>query len=96
MIERLEEYDGTTAVVKTEHMEPEEVEFMRWQAERWMKVRHLPVALRHDPGFVMRSAKAMFGHTFRGSTLKSLFGLEDERQAFLRFKEIRREERNYL
>ena len=94
--ENLEEYDGTTAVVKTEHMEPEEVEFMRWQAERWMKVRHLPVALRHDPGFVMRSAKAMFGHTFRGSTLKSLFGLEDERQAFLRFKEIRREERNYL
>jgi anaerobic magnesium-protoporphyrin IX monomethyl ester cyclase len=94
--ENLEEYDGTTAVVKTEHMEPEEVEFMRWQAERWMKVRHLPVALRHDPGFVMRSAKRMFSHTFRGSTLKSLIGLEDERQAFLRFKEIRREERNYL
>ena len=27
---------------------------MRWRAERWMKVRHLPAALAHDPGFVLR------------------------------------------
>jgi len=41
----LEEYDGTTAVVRTQHMEAEEVEFLRWKAERWMKVRHMPAAL---------------------------------------------------
>ena len=51
MNERLEEYDGTTAVVRTEHLPAEEVEFMRWKAERWMKVHHIPVALKHDPGF---------------------------------------------
>ena len=94
--ENLEEYDGTTAVVKTEHMESEEVEFMRWRAERWMKVQHMPVAFRHSPGFVLRSAKKMFSHTFRGSSFKNFIGLEDERQAFLRFKEIRRAERDYL
>ena len=44
MNERLEEYDGTTAVVRTEHLPAEEVEFMRWKAERWMKVHHIPVA----------------------------------------------------
>jgi hypothetical protein len=53
MNERLEEYDGTTAVVRTEHLPAEEVEFMRWKAERWMKVHHIPVALKHDPKFVL-------------------------------------------
>ncbi len=53
MNERLEEYDGTTAVVRTEHLPAEEVEFMRWKAERWMKVHHVPVALKHDPRFVL-------------------------------------------
>ena len=47
--ECLEEYDGTTAVVKTEHVAAEEAEYMRWKADRWMKLRHMPVALRHDP-----------------------------------------------
>jgi anaerobic magnesium-protoporphyrin IX monomethyl ester cyclase len=47
--EHLEEYDGTTAVVKTEHVSAEEAEYMRWKADRWMKLRHMPVALRHDP-----------------------------------------------
>ena len=54
--EDVDEYDGTTAVVRTEHLEAEEIEFMRWRAERWMKVRHFPVALRHDPGFVALNA----------------------------------------
>src|SRR5258708_32469842 len=49
--ERLEEYDGTTAVVRTGHLAAEEVEFMRWKAERWMKVHHIPVALKHDTKF---------------------------------------------
>ena len=51
--ERLEEYDGTTAVVRTEHLEAEEIEFMRWRAERWIKVRHIGAVLRHSPGFVL-------------------------------------------
>jgi len=94
--ERLEEYDGTTAVVRTEHLEAEEAEFLRWQRERWMKVHHMPVAFRHDPLFVLKNAKKMFAHTFRGSTLKTFIGLEDEREAFARYRELRKTERNYL
>jgi anaerobic magnesium-protoporphyrin IX monomethyl ester cyclase len=92
----VEEYDGTTAVVRTEHLSADDVEFMRWRAERWMKLRHLPVALRHDPAFVLRHGWAMLRHTFRGSTLRSCFGLEDERAAFHRFKALRRRERQFF
>jgi radical SAM superfamily enzyme YgiQ (UPF0313 family) len=94
--ERLEEYDGTTAVVKTEHVSAEEAEYMRWKAERWMKVRYMPVAFRHDPLFVLRNAPKMFGHTFRGSTIKNLLGLEDEHEAFERYRKIRKAERAYI
>ncbi len=94
--ERLEEYDGTTAVVRTEHLPADEIEYMRWKAERWMKLRHMPAALRHDPWFVITHARQMFAHTFRGSTLKSMLGLEDDRKAFERYKAIRGEERAYL
>jgi anaerobic magnesium-protoporphyrin IX monomethyl ester cyclase len=94
--EKLEEYDGTTAVVRTEHLSAEEVEYVRWKAERWMKVRHMPAALRHDPWFVIRNAPKMLAHTFRGCTLGSVLGLEDERKAFARYKEIRRQERDYV
>src|SRR6201981_3176242 len=51
--ETLEEYDGTTAVVRTEHMSAEDVEFMRWKAERWMKLRHVPKAFLHSPLFML-------------------------------------------
>jgi radical SAM superfamily enzyme YgiQ (UPF0313 family) len=94
--ENLEEYDGTTAVVRTEHLPAEEVEFMRWRAERWMKLRHFPIALWHDPGFVFRHGHKMLRHTFRGSTLKSCLGLETARDVFTRFKALRRAEREYL
>lgn len=30
-------YDGTRAVVRSEHLAAEEIEFLRWRAERWMK-----------------------------------------------------------
>ena len=50
--DRVEEYDGTTAVVRTEHLDADDIEFLRWRAERWMKVRHLPGVLRRYPGFV--------------------------------------------
>ena len=95
-IDRLEEYDGTTAVVRTEYLEAEEVEFMRWKAERWMKARHIPAVLRHDPWFVLTQTPKMLAHTFRGSSIRSMLGLEDERKAFERYKAIRREEREYV
>jgi anaerobic magnesium-protoporphyrin IX monomethyl ester cyclase len=96
MNERLEEYDGTTAVVRTEHVPAEEVEYVRWKAERWMKVRHMPAALRHDPWFVVLHAPQMLAHTFRGCTLRSVLGLEDVRKAFERYKAIRGQEREYI
>ena len=94
--ERVEEYDGTTAVVRTEHLEAEEIEFMRWRAERWMKVRHFPAVLRHDPVYVTRNSLKMLRHTFRGTTLKTWLGLETERDAFRRYKAIRQAERNFF
>ena len=94
--ERLEEYDGTTAVVKTEHVSAEEAEYMRWKVERWMKLRHMPVEFRHNPMFVLKNAPKMFAHTFRGSTFKNFLGLEDEREAFTRYREIRKAERIYI
>jgi len=96
MNDHLEEYDGTTAIVRTHHMEADEVEFLRWKAERWMKVRHMPVAFRHDPWFVLTHAPQMMAHTFRGSTLRSMLGLEEEISAFQRYKSIRRQEREYV
>ncbi|PYR99428.1 MAG: B12-binding domain-containing radical SAM protein [Acidobacteria bacterium] len=94
--ETLQEYDGTTAVVRTEHMSAEEVEFMRWKAERWMKARHFPFALLHDRLFMLRNIRRIFAHTFRGSSIRSMLGLEDERRAFERYRAIRQVERAYL
>jgi len=94
--ERLEEYDGTTAVVRTEHLAAEEVEFMRWKAERWMKVHHIPQALKHDPKFVLTTGWKMLGHTFRGSSIRSALGLESEKKVFERYREIRKAEREYV
>ena len=94
--ERWEEYDGTTAVVRTRHLPAEEVEFLRWKAERWMKTRHVPAVFRHDPWFVLTHTPKMLAHTFRGSSLRSVLGLENERKAFARYKEIRKAEREYV
>ena len=94
--EALEEYDGTTAVVRTAHMDAEDVEFRRWRAERWMKVRHMPAAFRHDPWYVLTHARAMFAHTFRGSSWRTWVGLEDDRAAFKRYKALRHGEREYV
>jgi hypothetical protein len=94
--ERLEEYDGTTAVVRNQYLSGDEIEYLRWKAERGMKIRHMPAVFRHDPWFVLRNAGRMAAHTYRGSTLRTMLGLEDERQAFVRYKEIRRRERQYL
>jgi anaerobic magnesium-protoporphyrin IX monomethyl ester cyclase len=86
-------YDGTTAVVRTEHVAADDVEFMRWRAERWMKLRHFPAAFRHSPRFVLRHGLAMLAHTFAGTTLRSLAGLESDGPVFARYRAIRRRER---
>jgi hypothetical protein len=93
---RLEEYDGTTAVTRSDYLESTEIEFMRWKAERWMKVRHMPAAFRHDPGFVLRNARRMLAHTFRGTTWRSIVGLESSRDVFARYRAMRARERRYL
>jgi hypothetical protein len=93
---RPEAYDGTTAVVRTDHLTPDEIEFLRWRAERWMKLRHLPSALFHSPFFVFRYGAKMLAHTLRGMTAKTLLGLEDERKAFERYRTIRQAERVYI
>ncbi len=93
---RVEEYDGTTAVTRSAHLDAEEIEFMRWRAERWMKVRHMSAAFWHDPAFVLRNGYRMFAHTFRGSTWRTAVGIESARDAFARYRAIRRRERDYF
>jgi radical SAM superfamily enzyme YgiQ (UPF0313 family) len=95
-IGRLEEYDGTTAVVATEHLEPEEIEYERWRAERWMKTAHMPAVISKEPWFVLRNWRSMLQFTFRGSTLRSMLGLENDRKVFERYRTIRAQERVYL
>jgi radical SAM superfamily enzyme YgiQ (UPF0313 family) len=93
--EDVSHYDGTTAVVRSEHMSAEDIEFMRWRADRWMKVAHMPAAFRHSPGFVMRNGLKMLAHTFTGTTLKSMLGLENERAVFERYRTSRRQFREH-
>jgi radical SAM superfamily enzyme YgiQ (UPF0313 family) len=86
-------YDGTTAVVRTEHLESSEVEFLRWRAERWMKLRHMPAAIVHSPRFTLTHAPQMLAHTFAGTSWRSALGLENERAVFECFRQQRRRER---
>ena len=86
-------YDGTTAVVRPSTCRRDDIEFLRWRAERWMKLRHMPAAFLHSPGFVLRHGLEMLAHTFTGTTLRSVLGLESERAVFERFRERRRRER---
>jgi len=95
-IERLEEYDGTTAVVATEHLEPQEIEYQRWKVERWMKTAHMPAVISKEPWFAFKNWPQMLMHTFRGSSLRSMLGLESDRKVFQRYRAIRAQERVYL
>jgi hypothetical protein len=38
----------------------------------------------------------MMVHTFRGSSVRSMLGMEDQRKAFQRYQQIRRREREYV
>jgi radical SAM superfamily enzyme YgiQ (UPF0313 family) len=91
--EDMSHYDGTTAVVRTKHVDARDVEFLRWRAERWMKLKHLPAALRHSPLFALRHAPAMLAHTFAGTSIRSVFGMEREQKVFERYRRVRRRER---
>jgi radical SAM superfamily enzyme YgiQ (UPF0313 family) len=93
----VEDYDGTTAVVRTKHLSGEQLEFLRWRAERWLKTRHAFTALlRHRPGFLLRNALRMYRFTFRGCTWRTFLRLEAEQAAFARYRQLRRQERDYL
>ena len=94
--ENVDEYDGTTAVVRSQHLTADEIEFIRWRAERWMKTRHMKSVVRAYPRFVFANWWRMMRHTFRGSSWKTWIGLESERVAFERYKAIRRSEREYF
>jgi hypothetical protein len=89
-------YDGTTAVVRTEHVDASDVEFLRWRAERWIKLHHFPSTFFHSPGFVLRHWWRMLSHTFAGSTVRSMLGLESQRVVFERFRATRRAEHDYV
>ncbi len=94
--EDMSHYDGTTAVVRTKHVPAAEVEFLRWRAERWMKLKHLPAAFLHSPSFVLRNVPAMTAHTFAGTSVRSILGLEKQRSVFERYQKMRRRERTYV
>jgi anaerobic magnesium-protoporphyrin IX monomethyl ester cyclase len=94
--DRVEEYDGTTSIIRTENLPAEEIEFLRWKAERWFKFRVWPLMFKHDPLFVLRYGVEMIRLIYRGATLKTFLGLEDERKAFERYRALRHAERNYL
>jgi radical SAM superfamily enzyme YgiQ (UPF0313 family) len=91
--EDVSHYDGTTAVVRTEHVGADDIEFLRWRAERWMKLKHMPAAFAHSPWFVMRNARQMLAHTFAGTSLRSILGLESDRAVFDRYRAIRQKQR---
>ena len=59
-----------------------------------MKVRHLPAVFAHSSMFVLRHAHQMLAHTFTGTTMRSMLGLEPEQAVFERFRSARRKERD--
>jgi len=83
-------------VIATPHIAPQAIEYERWRAERWMKVRHIPALLSHDPLWVLRSIPKMLTYNFRGSSLKTMLGLESDWAAFQRYRALRSTERVYL
>ena len=61
-----------------------------------MKMRHLPAAFVHSPGFVLRHGVEMLAHTFTGTSVRSILGLEDELAVFERYRQERRRARDYV
>jgi radical SAM superfamily enzyme YgiQ (UPF0313 family) len=94
--DRLEEYDGTTAVVRSAEVPAAEIEVLRWRAERWIKLRHFPAALRHSPAFCLRHGPAMIRHVFRGASPRNWLTRSPARAAFARYRRLRAAERDSL
>lgn len=94
--DRVEEYDGTTVVVACENLTGKEIEFLRWRAERWMRVRHLSALFSHDPLFVMTNFLRILSFNFRGTSVRSVLGFEKEEAVFERYRAIRQAERVYV
>jgi hypothetical protein len=69
----------------------------RHPADALIIVTHRVAAvLRRRPGFVPWNAPTLFAHTFRGSTWRSVVGLESARDTFARYKAIRTREREFV
>ena len=51
--------DALDLLVRTASLAAEEIEFLRWRAERWMKLRHMPAAFTYSPWHVVRTALKM-------------------------------------
>jgi anaerobic magnesium-protoporphyrin IX monomethyl ester cyclase len=94
--DRVEEYDGTTAVVACENLTGKEIEFLRWKVERWMRVRHLSALFSHDPLFVVLNFLRILTFNFRGISVRSVLGFEKETAVFERYRAIREAERVYV
>ena len=93
----VDEYDGTTAVVRSEHLDAPEIEFMRWRAERWMKLRHFWPVLLHSPWFVLRHGHEMLGaHVSRRLVAIAARAREPSTTCSRATREFRRMERRYL
>ena len=58
-----------------------------------MKLRHMPTACRHSPGFVLRHGRAMLRTPSRAPPGGRRWGSRDEHAVFDRFREHRRRER---
>jgi hypothetical protein len=61
-----------------------------------MRLRHLSALVSHDPLFVLLNVGSILSFNFRGTSWRSLLGLEKERAAFERYRLIRQAERSYL
>ena len=55
--------------------------------------RIVPAAFAHSPGFVLRHGLKMLAHTFAGTSVKSMLGLENDRTVFERYRRQRRQQR---
>jgi hypothetical protein len=88
--------NGTTSVVACENLSGDEIEYLRWKAERWIKARHWVELVKHGPIFMARNIEPIFDFKFRGSTLKTFLRLEDDRRAFERNRGIQAAERTYV
>ncbi len=61
-----------------------------------IKAKRYWAPFKHDSLFVVRLVKNALTFNFRGSTLKTFLGLEDEEQAFKRYRGLRAIERTYI